>query len=514
MHTILGKKEVQQFYQVSQKYGPTALVLLLSYLASPEPETLVSLISEASKNYTNYQLFQGDNRISPKNLYYELNVNYTSSDYTETYDQSRLTQSSSAFYNPWFLRGAEVYNYTFDNGTKVTCGLENKWVDTVMQAGPVTHRFFSPIVPFIPRPICQILSEEMYTSSPTVSFITQLNYSSSQPTNFTNTYLNPDFVGYPGENYTLFMTAPDEKKIFATTIMYDSSSYASFSVSTLKKDSSEVQPSYFEDSITLYNTSFSDPIVWSILNNDTSSYAYYPYQTIQTGLEDFLVSVNNETDNNPCLAFTVMKNDSSSSEWFSYNTVIMSYRNPVKSVLLTQLKYRVRTLVYDIQTDSPDPQPVLAVYRYSNSSMNIRVPGRFYSIVSNIKISPFLYGPLQRATGYTIEGYDSTFYSYSGRLRYNVQPIIITICAVAGASILVYFVSRTVLRKIPQGIPSYYSLLHEYHEGLGHSTLPLSFIIKPAYEGMGFEDTLQANHIGVLSKDACLKGPISGVKYS
>lgn len=494
------------------RYGPKALQLALSDLASPKPEVLISNIGEASRNNTAYTVFQSDSKMSSKANYYDLNVNYNMTDNYENTVQTRLPQYHEKFYNPWFLRGAEVHNFTFENGTTTLCGISDQWIDMVLQTGPLTHQIMSPIVPFIPRLTCQVLAKDIYTDSSKVYFVLEQNFSS--PFVFESTYLYSDYVGYPQDNYTLFMVDTTNSSVFATTLSYDNSSYSLYSMKPMNDSSpGGIRASNLTKDIEMYNTSISDPGIWTMVNNDTSGYVYTPVRTIQAGINE-LISVFQKQLTDSCASFTLMHNDSATSTWFYYNRVIMCYREPTDQLTISQVRYSTRTLIYDISKEPTiEPQPLVRIIRYTNHSMMYFLPARVFPIISNIKISPFLYGAFQRATGYTVQNNATTLYIHNGRLKYNITPIIYTICIVAGVSVLVHFICKVLLRKTPQGIPSYYALLHEYHQYQDSCTLPLSFIVSPAYEGAGYDEANNRNHIGVLDTQAYLRGPMPNVRF-
>lgn len=494
------------------RYGPKALQLMLSDMASPEPELLISNLSEASRNNTAYRVFQSDSKLPSKTNYYDLNADYTVTDHAEDSVQTSLLQSVDKFYNPWFLRGAEIYNYTFRNGTTIECGIGDQWIDTVLQSGPLPHSSLSPIVPFIPRLMCQALADEIYNYSPTVFFWVEQNITSSNV--FKSNGLYSDFVGYPKDNYSSFIVDIQSSKVFATTLVYNNSDYHSLSLLPLNSSLPRgIRASNIAQYVSLYNTDITDPNIWVMVNEDTETYIYTPYRSITTGINQLIKVFDNQITS-ACLAFTVMLNSSSTSRWSYYNRIIMCYREPIDELTISEVRYSARTLIYNISKESKiQPQPSLRVTSYTNGSMMYFLPARILPIVANIKVSPFLYGAFQRATGYTVEKNSTTMYLHEGRLRYNVTPIIFTIAIASSFCVIVHFFCKVILHKWPQGIPSYYGLLHEYHQYRDSCTLPLSFIIAPAYEGTGYDETANRNHIGLLSTGAYQRGPMPNARY-
>ncbi|VVT49587.1 uncharacterized protein SAPINGB_P002343 [Magnusiomyces paraingens] len=488
-------------------YGSKVLNLILSQNVAPSAESLYLPVKDAAKKELNLTTdtstlipddFDINSRWSSDTILYNINVDYHEVDEFEN-KMERVQFNDTGFADSFLLMGGLLFSFEVEPGSHLSCGSSDKWTETVMKKGSEVNQLNLPAVPLFPQAWC--LNSTVNDSSLNIDFL--------------DLKLDSDRMSSPGDNVTLFGVDRKNKQIYANTIVYESSNFSQSYLYDVLDTYNDIPIDYLSSLFDHLGCDISLDNYNVMFNSDNNQTSYDVTSNITDGLATF-INTWFSTDVSFTLGFTLKDNSTIHSvNGTLYNRVIMAYFAHDKQLTVTQAFYRGRLLRYDIHDTNDDN--FISQWNSSMSDPIYYADVQILPLAVNIKVSPFVFGVIDKVFGLNTVGYSSVGFYFAGRLRYNVTSIVCSILAVFGLSMFLFILCKIILYKFPQGIPSYYSLLHQYHERQTKVQRPydaeverrsLFSIIDKAYEGVGYDVDLQRNRLGVLD-EATLK---AGVK--
>ncbi|VVT49589.1 uncharacterized protein SAPINGB_P002344 [Magnusiomyces paraingens] len=486
-------------------YGSKVLNLILSQNVAPSAESLYLPVKDAAKKELNLTTdtstlipddFDLNSRWSSDTILYNINVDYHEVDEFEN-KMERVQFNDTGFANSFFLMGGLLFSFEVEPGSHLTCGSSDKWTETVMKKGSEVNQLNLPAVPLFPQAWC--LNSTVNDSSLDISFL--------------DSKLNSDHMSSPGDNVTLFGVDRKNKHIYANTIVYESSNFSQTQLYDVLDTYNDIPIDYLSSLFDHLGCDISLDNYNVMFNSDNNQTSYDVTSNITDGLATF-INTWFSTDVSFTLGFSLKDNSTIDSvNGTLYNRVIMAYYANDDQLTVTQAFYRGRLLRYDIHDTNDDN--FISQWNSSMSDPTYYADVQILPLAVNIKVSPFVFGVIDKVFGLNTVGYSSVGFYFAGRLRYNVTSIVCSILAVFGLSMFLFILCKIILYKFPQGIPSYYGLLHQYHERQTKVQRPydaeverrsLFSIIDKAYEGVGYDVDLQRNRLGVLDEITFRKG--------
>ncbi|VVT49637.1 uncharacterized protein SAPINGB_P002368 [Magnusiomyces paraingens] len=207
------------------------------------------------------------------------------------------------------------------------------------------------------------------------------------------------------------------------------------------------------------------------------------------------------------LTFTLgkkLENNNSSYE-VKHNKIILGYYRPDDTLIITQSFYSTKKTLFEFEYS--DNVTNATAYQTTNPIKKWGI--HLIPLVLDIKVSRFVYTVLSETLGINVKGYDELKFNYQGRIRYDVTSIVKAVIYAILVFLALFFITKLILYKCPQGIPTYYGLLHEYHKNRLDASPPYDAeieresifnIIDKTYEGVGYDGRLQRNRVGVLDE--------------
>lgn len=499
---------------VAASYGSKVLHLVLAQNISPSVEIVEWPAAYASRAHLDAAsdlstLIPADFDINTRwprdQIMYNLNVNYSALQQAED-AMPGVAQNETNFARSFYILLTHLFSYdTVDNGTTThhSCGFSDKWVETVIKKGAEVNELTIPAVPFFPQVWCE---DSTAANGSEIDFMLPK--------------LESNYFNNPGDNVTMIGIDEANHTIYTSTLLYDTDNYTQFSMTEQNKLYNNTIPrALILDNIETFGCNLSSPAYNALFNGDDSSSKYNTTYNVSQTIDDFL-NVYETTGSSACMVFTLKDpQEDTVSLYFSYNRIITCYYSGSHTLTISQARYRSRTLQYTITGDRHS-----TAWDAAASTSKFFAGVRILPLVINVQTSPFVYGVLGNVLGYSVQGATDTQFSFAGGLVYNVTSVVASLLAVIGLALLLLLLCKVVLFKLPQGIPSYYGLLHQYHQQrfvspqpvppraggararAGPDTLPIADIVEKAYEGEGFDERAQRNRIGVLDAAAYRAG--------
>ncbi|VVT49639.1 uncharacterized protein SAPINGB_P002369 [Magnusiomyces paraingens] len=484
--------------KVLATYGSKVLNLIISNNIYPTYEPTFAPIKDAlrihpgDKSNTSLYIpsdFNISNHWEPSTIFYNPDGNYSLADKWE--NNNFFSKDIMVDYeDSKYIDGTTIFNKSdSSSGNFFSCGLTDKWSSVILGVnGAYNHYINLPVVPILPQVMCINKTSNLNNSE----FIVPSDY------------LDPYFGSNPGDNFTLFGIDKTAGKIFAGSVSYYNFRYGYNYLSN--------EPGFSSDPLSFLNSTFnsfdldlSSPnynILFNKNNNDTTL-TYM--RNITKSLLKFIDLYYN-SDASFVLTFTLGKKleGNISSYGVLHNKVTLGYYREADALAVTQNVFTTRNFIFE--------------YDYNNQNTN--TPNYYSNLIeqwgvslipvaSNIKVSTFVYTVLSETLGITVKGYGELGFYYPGKVRYNATAIAIAIASATLASLVLFFITKVILYKYPQGIPTYYGLLHEYHKNCLDASPPYDAeierqsifkIIDKAYEGAGYDGKLQRNRVGILDE--------------
>ncbi|VVT49619.1 uncharacterized protein SAPINGB_P002359 [Magnusiomyces paraingens] len=486
------------FTILSSTYGSKALNLIFSNSVNPTYSYSQASIRDASKMFLNSTSnnsllipsdFDINSRWTRSQIMYHTLANYSK---VESWEKTLKIPSENeiGFANSFYIRGTVFFNYSDPvSGNYLTCGMRDKWSETVLNMGGANIiKLNVPAIPIYPQIMCSNT-----TSDGSGTDMEELDH-----------LLNPNTISNVGDNFTIFGVNWDNQTIYASTVIYRGTEY----LETVVGKKNEVDDGFFD-----YLTGFFDdlgcdlssPETNSLFNIDNNQTAHYVTYNVTESLYNFIDLYYN-TDVSFVLSFTLKSpNDTYSSRGHLYNKVTLGYHSDDDLLIVTQSKFLSRVLQYTFELKNSTSN-----FNNNNTSTPSIINNvQILPIVYDIKVTPFVFGVLGNVFNIKIGNPKKVKFLFPDQLRYNVTPIVFTIFVVGCCALLLFIITKIILFKVPQGIPSIYSLLHLYHERKLKVEPPYDAeverqtifkIIDKAYDGVGYDGDSQRNRIGVIDE--------------
>lgn len=468
------------------RYVPMFLHIVFGYIGKPIPSIIVTPLDDASNNVTLPSFYSEITQ-----PLYDISANYTLPD---EYD----TQSARPYF-PLFTNEsiATLQGSTFFHKHNVTCFITDRFEYMIMQNGYLVHYSAYPSLPFLPMYECK--------NDTTGYTFYYTNSNHSKPT---------EYEGYPtalkkvldvGQNVTGISIVPEDDKVYATTVFYDS-----FTFDNYRSPSNETFDRLLNESFP-WNQTLSPENDWAqmgrervIINMETLDYCITLMRRYFQQGTPYVISYHYT---HPETADSNIRN---------FTRTMLSLNTIGGFVSISKMHYRTRQVSYDISSETnARPQPHFLVANDLNEPTVLNA--QVYSLITNTKVAPAVAGAVLKTTGYQSSSLQQLSYGRDGPLIYDIRALCYVIFVISGISLMVLFLVYIIWANRPKGIPFYYALLHEYHQktsGYGGWCYKSIFdIIRPAYEGHGFVVSQQANHIGVLDGDSIRNPPQKGFPY-
>lgn len=484
---------------IATMYGSKVLHLVLAHSIAPTPAVLrrpvmdasrLDLASETSELTLIPDAFDINTRWAHDLVMYNLAVNYTEVERAEealprgSLNETSLSRSFYALLVPLFE------TQTADGRAVQSCGFADRWVETVVLRGAQLHELNIPAVPFFPQIWCENATADG----------TRVDYMGLQ--------IESDYLSNPSENVTMIGVDEARHAVYAASILYDTSRFQWF---VMQEQAQRLSGSGLRelilDGVETFGCNLSSPAYSALFNADDSSPEYTLSSNISQTIDD-LLDVYQHQDTNACMAFT-LKGPIETNTYSAYNRVIACYYRANDRLTVSQARYRARSIQYPLGNKT-----AAATTPWANrTSANVYFAGvHILPLVINVKPGPFVYAVLARVLGYEMTGAAELQISFASGYFYNVTSVVVALAAVCAASALLLALCRLVFFRIPQGVPSYYGLLHEYHQQRLHGAegegdgdvpwadyLPVTALVEPAYEGEGFDRRAYRVRVGILN---------------
>ncbi|VVT49595.1 uncharacterized protein SAPINGB_P002347 [Magnusiomyces paraingens] len=463
-------------------YEPTFAPLKDALRIHPGDKSNTSLYFSSNSNITNHW--------DPDTVFYNPDGNYSLVDEWEK-DQIILEDDEVGYGNSNYMAGTILFNYSDPlSGNFLSCGLTDKWSNIIIGANGANTLLMSiPAVPILPQVLC---------------ISNQPNDNDTNAVVAPSDMLEPYLVSNPGDNFTLFGVNNQTQEIYARSIYYYGFKYRYYYLSTEEEFAND--PLYFlESTFNSFDLNLSSTNQNAVFNTDNNKTSRY----VGNNVTEYLVAFGElyySQNVSFVLTFTLGKQleGNLSSFGVMHNKVVLGYYRDLDTLTVTQSFYYTKKFIFEFDYNDNKSRASKI-----NSKLIEQWGIHFVPVASNIKVSTFVYSVLSEGLDITVKGYDQLGFYYPGRVRYNATSIIIAIISVSLASLILFFLTKLILYKCPQGIPTYYGLLHEYYQNHFNNSRPydpkveresIFKIIDNAYEGVGYDRNMQRNRIGVLDE--------------
>ncbi|VVT49993.1 uncharacterized protein SAPINGB_P002547 [Magnusiomyces paraingens] len=484
---------------ITSSYGSKVLNLIISNNIYPSYEPTFAPIRDAlrihpgDKSNTSLYIpsdFHINEHWSPAPIFYNPDGDYSSVDELE--EEHVVHEEDQVGYgNSYYMSGTVLFNYTDPlSGSFLSCGLTDKWENIIIDAnGAYTLEMSKPNVPILPHVLC----------------VNNTSNNNDTKFNIQSDSLEPYFVINPGENFTFFGVNNETKKIYANNFLYYEFNYNSYNL--LIEPQFYYDPlNFFKTNLKLFDSNSSSSNHNVRFNMDCNGRNFTIENNITQSLLDFhtLYVLGNVSY---VLTFTLAKHleGNLSSFGIFHNKVALGYFRYSNVLTITQSLYFTKKTIFEFEYNDN----ITSTTTYQTAKTVEKWGTHLIPIVLNIKVPRFVYTVLSETLGITVKGSNELGFYYPGKIRYEATSIVIAIVSVTLASLVLFFITKLILYKCPQGIPTYYGLLHEYHKNRLDASPPYDAdierqsifkIIDKAYEGVGYDGRLQRNRVGVLDE--------------
>lgn len=467
-------------------YIPIPLHVAFGYVGKPIPEIVIIPISSASNNITNIPSFYSE-IATPL---YSVVADYRAPDIYDNKQSGHIFPLFNAS-RPWSLQGSTFFQYQ-----DVTCLISDRFEEMIMQTGFRAHYNAYPSLPVMPILKCKD------DSSGYSMFVTNSNYTSNSSAFEPYTTALKQVLGV-NQNVTGVSIVPSENKIYATTLYIEDYSFDNVGG---------------VDNSTLYrmmNESF--PVNETVIpENDWAQYSKDGVILSRDSLESTLSLMQRDfaREVSFVVSYHYYNVSASTTQKRAFTRTMFSYNGVGGYISVSKLYYATRQLSYEITAESPKVQPYFEVQQ--STADPAYLDAQVFSLLTNIKVAPTVGGALLKTTEYEAAGLQGVTFTTNGKLVYDVTALVGTIIGIIGVSIALAFFVYIVWYKRPKGIPFYYALLHEYHQNTSRSRCDKSIfdMVSPAYEGEGYVESSNVNHIGILDARSITEAPRASVPYS
>lgn len=506
----LSKKSVLSVYLFSTilfclYYAGYPLKIALGEISSPKVlPSLLTFAQDHNTYYSNYSVYN-DAIGAP----YPINNNYVNLDLYDTWiaqknPQLNLTENLIHL----DIMGTTTYTAQIQNSTvtaNMTCSIRDQLEYLAIDTGP-SHATFLQNFPILPSVHCS------YFTAANTSYATAVTFQVHNSNGSVSTF-DPSIgrMPYVGSNFSLFILSNTDNgalKMAATTVFVDS--HVSNETELGPPGSSNDFAKLFVQNVETFGYDGSSEFVGNIDSN-TLSYYYYHF----TNYTKYLETAFNYYYNNMSyiMTFTVQDVEQSKADpryiYAAKNMIIVQTAQDFNTTSsnIYFMKTYYRTLYDEYVSSGPSSVSPQTTLKFG-TGVNITFPMQVFPMMFNVKVAPTVYALLSKYAPHDYFDIYGIAFETAGGLRWEVTIQIYTIAILFGLAIItgvIYFCS--IQASIFHSVPSYYDLLHAYHQKGKDSAASLFRILEPSYVGKGYVAERDANHVGVLDEVAAHMKP-------